>query len=824
MTRYVPIPSIDLDPRNEREVVELASLKVFEASEGLLSDFSESSPLRAIIEGQAFAYNEFLAYFNSIPEALLVEWIGPFLGAQRRAGSSAWVEVVISLNSPASQEVRIPQGFTVASSTAHSYALQSELVIAKGQISATGLFQCTTRGSDGNCPAGSITEFQPIVGVSSVTNPEPGYGGSDVETLQETQERFLSLMRRKVPTSQSDWKGVFQDLFGADTVLFLDADRSRNVVTFYVRKPNLEPLSETEIGYARGVAEELVPMGFSVRVANAPDEPVIVETSVGFQDLNTTSKEVSDRVRIAIISALQSGGLPQDADLLVSDLQSYVAANLGIGKPYLNPVIKSFKAYVTPPRLEPTQFRKGVKPFAPDYSVNENDIIDSGSGQYFAALQNFNPNDSSKNWYANQGLLRLEVVREYEPGSNYSAGEVIRDGNAFRVVLNPFQASGFLANEEARGLVSIAKVTVPWSQGTSYTSGNQSFNPDLIEATNADFEVDPVLVANSVVWVVQSNFTRGEDTTTLGATQSQGLVSLVEANVLPFSQGNSYLSGDYILTPEVPGVQAEYDPASYYVSPESGVVQRAFRVLQDFNQDSIVINQYEQLQALREDGFVQPVQVVETDGTSYQRVAERYRARIRSGEKVYTNGQVYLVAREFTPYTQNVEALVESDYLRLLPQEPLLSAKPLFEINAGDILRMRYDSRTLYFKSKASFTAAYNPEVYLPYLTPVGITPGAIPFFDPTRTIEDTLKVGNSYFRVIRPFTPQNQTVRELEAEGYLQRLQVKADDLIQVSEEYLASPGETFVSVSEKGREEVLFFHSNTEDVAPLYRGECLF
>ena len=89
MPQYAPLPNIDLDPRNETELVAAAAQRVFEASGSTINDFSAGSPITALLEGQAFAQAEFLQFANQFPESVLVEWIGPFLGAQRRAGAGA---------------------------------------------------------------------------------------------------------------------------------------------------------------------------------------------------------------------------------------------------------------------------------------------------------------------------------------------------------------------------------------------------------------------------------------------------------------------------------------------------------------------------------------------------------------------------------------------------------------------------------------------------------------------------------------------------------------------------------------------------------------
>jgi ATP-dependent Lon protease len=58
--RYSPLPSVSIDPRNEAQLVQEASQRVYEASNQTLNDFSAGNPLAALLEGQAFAQGEFL--------------------------------------------------------------------------------------------------------------------------------------------------------------------------------------------------------------------------------------------------------------------------------------------------------------------------------------------------------------------------------------------------------------------------------------------------------------------------------------------------------------------------------------------------------------------------------------------------------------------------------------------------------------------------------------------------------------------------------------------------------------------------------------------
>ena len=101
MARYSPLPAVSLDPRTEAQLVQQASQRVYEASNHTLNDFSAGNPLAALLEGQAFAQGEFLYWANQLPESVLANWIGPFLGAMRRLGTPATAEPSPPVNSVA---------------------------------------------------------------------------------------------------------------------------------------------------------------------------------------------------------------------------------------------------------------------------------------------------------------------------------------------------------------------------------------------------------------------------------------------------------------------------------------------------------------------------------------------------------------------------------------------------------------------------------------------------------------------------------------------------------------------------------------------------
>ena len=162
MARYAPLPSVSLDPRNEAELVQQASQRVYEASGQTLNDFSAGNPLAALLEGQAFAQGEFLFWANQLPQSILIEWLGPFLGAMRRLGTPAVARLTLTV--PASNtDTVIPAGTpfttnaTLTGGETFTFVTDSNVIIPAGEITAYASAASQYVGAVYNAPTNSIT-------------------------------------------------------------------------------------------------------------------------------------------------------------------------------------------------------------------------------------------------------------------------------------------------------------------------------------------------------------------------------------------------------------------------------------------------------------------------------------------------------------------------------------------------------------------------------------------------------------------------------------------------------------------------------------------
>jgi uncharacterized phage protein gp47/JayE len=204
-TEQLQIPS--LDPRNERELVEQALVRVYNTSGGQINDFSSSSVARSLIEGQAFAAAEMLYYLNKLPLALALQFL-KIAGVERKLGTRAIASITFTLSASLSTPFTLPQGFQVVDSVGRvSFTTDVQLVIPAGAISGTVTATCEQLGRVGNVPAYRLIRFtQPLAFLASCTNAQPATGGTNEETVDQAIARGLAAIRRRNLVTGDDYE------------------------------------------------------------------------------------------------------------------------------------------------------------------------------------------------------------------------------------------------------------------------------------------------------------------------------------------------------------------------------------------------------------------------------------------------------------------------------------------------------------------------------------------------------------------------------------------------------------------------------------------
>jgi hypothetical protein len=712
--RYAPLPSIALDPRNEAELVQAASQKVYQASNQTLNDFSAGNPLAALLEGQAFAQGEFLFWANQLPQSILIEWLGPFLGAMRRLGTPSVARLLLTVP-PSDTTTFIPSGsaFTTNSNLTggeqFTFITSSEVTIPAGQSSAYVPVSSQYVGSVYNVPANSITGVSAInVNGLEATNPQPAVGGSDVETYQEVQERFFTLIRRPNPVSSQDWKDFFEDFYGVGTLTSVQPNRPNqgtyNYVTdyklpngqvsFFVLGPGGVELNATQLQRGQNVVNFSVPVEnqghlYPFTLSQVQYDLTLEIDSNGAFDNNLRNTSLNFRDRL--YSVLTPGNVfPATIDPTVSDVDAAFYSTFDSSIRFSDPHITASRAYNTPTLLDPSAATyTQVYSFAPSSELlNVDDLVETTlpAPVFYPVQTAFTPYSSAKPDQTVYGNLQLQQIKYLVPGE-YLKGQVAYwdssvGGDNQLHVINENLSIGSQVDIPLfilGGQISAAKTYSPWVVGNTYqeTTGGGVYDPEIIQydyATPFTGNVDanglfvpPGTVTlsqrpGSFVWVVANNFTLQASTNNItGATAAVKLGSPVTPQEL--KTGTSYAAGTWVYTPQIgSGPNPVADPYYNYVDMTSGVVNKYAYVVSAFTYgipvDTTVSVYFDYLVT---QGIIKEITVQNADqGLPIYKYKPRFPVQTYLEYRTDSSSasEYYIAASYFTPDSTNAQDLV----------------------------------------------------------------------------------------------------------------------------------------------------------------------
>lgn len=690
MPNYAPLPPIELDPRNESELVAAAAQRVYEASGATINDFSSGSPIMALLEGQAFAQAELLAFANSFPEAVLVEWIGPFLGAQRRTGAGSVVDLTFEIT-PRSQDFVVFAGFEAATDPnltngeSITFVTTELLRIPPNETTGTVQAVAVLKGTRGNVPQNSIVRpVTSLAGVLTVFNAEAAVGGQDPELLSEVKERFFTLIRRRNPVSAEDWVDFFSDALGPGTAVNVLPRRSEKdafrystdfvsgtpSVAFFVLNPDGTPLTSGQRNALQNLLRFSLPTEFTGAVYSMEVDDVDVSLVLDYDPNKPYAADLQEftrTVRNNLFAILTPNAVfPVSYEPNVSDVEGALATSfsltLGTNTRYIDPDILSLTAYHSPRTIAQSEFEVAEpQPFETGSVLKKGDIVVNSTGTlpvYFPVQEDFTPVTGTKSYHANVGDLDFRVIRNLEEGE-YRTGDVVANlagqDTTLHVIRADFTYSGRRTPTTLilDGLLSEAKLFADYVVGEPLTAlnGSGAYDPQIVafERSDLNTEVFEPRTPQSVplnrrpgypIWVVKKNFTPLADLTDLGTAQSQGLIGTQRIQIGLLSQTESYTAGEFISTPDpeqiLTGVVSE---DVCYADRLSGFHKVYLEVLTDFTFFKKEDQTYRQaVDLLVEAGLVKVIQVVDyLDCAARPLFANkqfRYKSRFALGEYV----------------------------------------------------------------------------------------------------------------------------------------------------------------------------------------------
>ena len=665
--RYSPLPSVNIDPRNEAAIVQAATQRVYEASGQTLNDFSASNPLAALLEGQAFAQGEFLFWANLLPQSILIEWLGPFLGAMRRLGTPSVARLVLTV--PASNSATdIPIGTTFTSDAnltgaeVFTFVTDSAISIPAGETTANVTVASQFVGSIYNAPANSITGVGAInVQGLTATNPQPAQGGSDVETYQEVQERFFTLIRRRNPVSSEDWQNFFIDFYGVGTQTSVQPNRPNQgtynyltdylkpngQVSFFVLGPNGIELNQAQLERGQNVVNFSVPVEnrghlYPITLSQVQyNLTVEVDANGGF---GTNTKDSSLNFRDRLFSVLTPGQIfPSTVDPTVSDVDAAFYSTFNASTRFIDPHITMSAAYNTPTLLDPSAATyTDVYAFEPTGTILKvNDLVTTTLPipVFYPVQTNFTPYSADKKDQtiaqvgSSSSNLVLQQIIPLLPG-DFLQGQVcywsssVGGDNELHVINENLTVStkAEVADLITNGKISAAKTYSPWIPGNIYqeTTTGGIYQPDIIEydynsgdnwfIPDATSPIPLNMRPGAFVWVVNQNFTLEQSTNNItGALAAFKLGAPITP--LQLNAGTSYSAGVWVFTPQVgSGPDPVADPYYNYVDIRKGVVNKYAYVVSSFTYEPNGQTTSVYFDSLVEEGIVREVLTQNADG------------------------------------------------------------------------------------------------------------------------------------------------------------------------------------------------------------------
>lgn len=707
MARYAPLPSVSLDPRNEAEIVQAASQRVYQASGQTLNDFSSGNPLAALLEGQAFAQGEFLFWANQLPQSILIEWLGPFLGAMRRLGTPAIARLALAIP-PSDTVTTITAGtaFTtnpdLTGGETFTFVTDTDVSIPAGESLVYATVSSQYVGAVYNSPANSITGTSATnIDGLTVTNPQPATGGSDVETYQEVQERFFTLIRRRNPVSAEDWQDFFTDFYGVGTQTSVQPNRPNqgtyNYVTdylkpngqvsFFVLGPDGVELNKSQLERGQNVVNYSVPVEnqghlYPITLSQVQyDLTVEVDANGAFGgDLKDSSLSFRDR----LFEILRPGNVfPSVIDPTVSDVDAAFYSTFDSSTRFVDPHIEVSAAYNTPPLLEPSAATyTNVYTFEPTGSLlNVNDLVETTLPVpvFYPVLTDFTPYSIAKKDQTIYGNLVLQQIEFLVPGI-FTQGQVCYwdpsvGGDAqLHVILENITIGSQqdIPTFITKGKISAAKSYSGWTVGNSYVAvTGTTYNPQIVEYDylpgDGQFIPSPSSIIplnqrpGAFVWVVGQNFTLQPATNDITGASAQFLLG---SSVVPkqLEVGSSYSAGTWVYTPQVgSGPDPVADPYYNYVDIRLGVVNKYAYVEQTFTYEPNGKTVSVYFDEIVEQGIVKEVLVQNGDaGLPVSKYRPRFPAttylEYRSDSSAAP--EYYIAAKYFTPTSTNAQDLI----------------------------------------------------------------------------------------------------------------------------------------------------------------------
>lgn len=294
----LPLPIVEIDPRNEAELLSEAIAKVYEASGRRINDFTAGSPVSALLEGQVFAGGELLYYVNKLPAAFVMEWLARIFGIKISQGAKAMAQVRIRQKVATTNRV-IPKGTLLRSTSGIAFELLEDVHFPVSVIEKTADVQAIEPGTKGNVPANTITAFavRPA-NIDFVTNDAPATGGRNPESLDDALRRGFSYVNARTPVNIEDWIEAVEQFLGKGApILIKNRHPYPGHITFWVLSQDGTPLSAASLSALSEWINLRKSVHYETHVYNCAIEPLTLTIHVQNADLDLLRASLQEQLR-----------------------------------------------------------------------------------------------------------------------------------------------------------------------------------------------------------------------------------------------------------------------------------------------------------------------------------------------------------------------------------------------------------------------------------------------------------------------------------------------------------------------------------------------
>jgi hypothetical protein len=307
------LPDIQLDPRNERELLEQAAQYAIEKSNGQLGNLSPANPLLFLLEAQVFAGAELLWYLNKLPLKLITQFLG-YWGVNSVTGTASTGDVTVTLTTTLPNALTLPSGL-LFSDGVQIFKSVNPVIVPAGSDTISVPVQCESIGVIGNVPAYSINNIvTPVAFLKSVTNPNQFLTGTDPISDDEVVSNFVSELRSDQCISEADYLRISNKFLGdgwdvriqANTSPTTDRGNIGTVAVLIGNPKNIDTPEATTIALQKYLTSK-VPITSRVWVSALKYAPLVIKIYASYPEGDSrTADEMANELNELIQDQLVS--------------------------------------------------------------------------------------------------------------------------------------------------------------------------------------------------------------------------------------------------------------------------------------------------------------------------------------------------------------------------------------------------------------------------------------------------------------------------------------------------------------------------------------